>query len=157
DVLEQETDQAAPAPGALYRDHAPDPAGVAAMADALRTSRRPAIVAGDDVARRGAVPELLALAEALGAAVWVQRLPPHVPVPPTYPGYRGSLPFDAAAIRKALDGADAVLLVGGPFFEEVWFALGAPFAPGTAVLQIEEAPERLSRNFSLRAGLLASP
>jgi len=157
DVLEQETDQLALPRGALYVEHEPDPAGVAAMAAALRASRRPAIVAGDDVARRGAVPELLALAEALGAAVWVEGLRQHAPFPTTHPGYRGSLPYDAAAIRKALDGADAVLLIGGPFFEEVWFAPGSPFAPDAAVLQIEDAPERLSRNFSLRAGLLASP
>jgi benzoylformate decarboxylase len=39
----------------------------------------------------------------------------------------------------------------------VWFAPGAPFAEGTAVLQIEDAPDRLSRNFPLTAGLLASP
>src|SRR5262245_49942746 len=157
DVLEQETDQAALPLGALYVEHEPDPAGVAAMSAALRASRRPAIVAGDDVARRGAVPELMALAASLGAAVWVDGPRQHAPFPTTHPGYRGSLPYDAAAIRKALDGADAVLLIGGPFFEEVWFAPGSPFGPGTAVLQIEDAPERLSRNFSLRAGLLASP
>src|SRR5262249_61700877 len=73
------------------------------------------------------------------------------------PPSRGGLASDAAAIRTALGGADAVLLVGGPFFEEVWFAPGSPFAPGTAVFQIEESPERLARNFPLRAGLLASP
>src|SRR5204863_9731967 len=71
--------------------------------------------------------------------------------------YRGALPFDAAAIRKALDGADTVLLIGGPFFEEVWFAPGSPFTAGAAILQIEDSPERLARNFSLRTGLLASP
>ena len=157
DVLEQDTEQRALPPGALFAEHEPDPAGVVAMAAALRASRRPAIVAGDDVARRGAVPELMALADALGAAVWVEGLRQHAPFPTTHPGYRGSLPYDAAAIRKALDGADAVLLIGGPFFEEVWFAPGSPFAPDAAVLQIEDAPERLSRNFPLRAGLIASP
>src|SRR4029450_5757806 len=70
---------------------------------------------------------------------------------------RGAVGFDAAAIRKALDGSDAVLLLGGPFFEEVWFAPGSAFPPDAAVLQIEDSPERLSRNFPLRAGLLARP
>jgi benzoylformate decarboxylase len=157
DVLEQETAEAALPPATLYLEHEPDQAGVAAMAGALLASRRPAIVAGDDVTRRGAHAELLALAELLGAAVWVEGLRQHLVFPSTHPAYRGSLPFDAAAIRKALDGADAVLLVGGPFFEEVWFAPGSPFVPEVAVLQIEDSPARLARNFPLRAGLLSSP
>jgi benzoylformate decarboxylase len=157
DVLEQETDQSALPPGALYREVAPDPAGVTAAAAALLASTSPVIVAGDDVARGSAPEELLTLAERLGAAVWVEGLRQQMIVPTAHPSYRGALPFDAAAIRKALDGADLVLLVGGPFFEEVWFAPGSPFPPEAALLQVEDSPERLSRNFSLRAGLLASP
>jgi benzoylformate decarboxylase len=157
DVLEQETEIAAVPPGTLYLDAVPDPAGVAAIADLLLGSASPVIVAGDDVARAGAQAELLALAEALGASVWFEGLRQHTVFPTTHPSSRGMLGYDAAAIRKALDGSDAVLLVGGPFFEEVWFAPGSPFPSDAAVMQIEHAPERLARNFPLRAGLLASP
>jgi benzoylformate decarboxylase len=157
DVLEQETEHVALPPGALYRRSEPDAAGIAAIAQALLSSHNPVIVAGDDVARGGAHDELLALAERLGAAVWFEGLRQHVVFPTAHPSCRGALPFDAAAIGKALDGVDAVLLVGGHFFEEVWFAPGSPFAPEAAILQIEESPERLSRNFPLRIGLLASP
>ena len=157
DVLEQETAEAAQPPSSLYANTEPDPAGVAALAACLLAARNPVIIAGDDVPRRGAIPELLQLAALLGAPVWIEGLRQHVVVPSGHPNSRGAIGFDAAAIRNALDGADAVLLVGGPFFEEVWFAPGSPFAPGTAVFQIEESPERLARNFPLRAGLLASP
>ncbi len=157
DVLEQETAETAQPPGTLYLDARPDPAGVMAMAEALLGAASPVIVAGDDVARRGAHQELLALAELLGASVWVEGLRQHVAFPTSHPSCRGALGFDAPAIRKALDGADAVLLVGGPFFEEVWFGPGSPFPPEAALLQIEDSPDRLSRNFPLRAGLLASP
>ncbi len=157
DVLEQETADTALPPGTLYLDAEPDPTGVAAVADVLLDSRSPVIVAGDDIRRGGAQEHLLALAEQLGASVWFEGLRQHVVFPTSHPCSRGALGFDAAAIRKALDGSDAVLLVGGPFFEEVWFAPGSPFPPEAAVLQIEHAPERLSRNFPLRAGLLASP
>jgi benzoylformate decarboxylase len=157
DVLEQETEHVALPPGTLYRRSEPDAAGVAAIAEALLASRSPIIVAGDDVARGGGHDDLLTLAERLGAAVWFEGLRQHVVFPTAHPNCRGSLPFDAIAIRKTLDGADVVLLVGGHFFEEVWFAPGSPFAPDASILQIEESPERLSRNFALRAGLLASP
>ena len=157
DVLEQETAEIPLPPGTLYLEAGPDPAGVTAMAEVLLGSRHPVIVAGDDVGRRGAHGDLLALAEQLGAAVWFEGLRQHVVFPTMHPNCRGALGFDAAAIRKALDGSDAVLLLGGPFFEEVWFAPGSAFPPDAAVLQIEDSPERLSRNFPLRAGLLASP
>ena len=157
DVLEQETEQLALPPAALYLDHDPDPAGVAAAAALLLDSRRPAIVAGDDVARGDGPAELVALADVLGAPVWVEGLRQHSVFPSTHPAYRGPLPFDTAAIRKVLDGADTVLLLGGPFFEEVWFAPGLPFEPETAVIQIEISAERLAPNFPVRAGLLATP
>ena len=157
DVLEQETSEVAQPPGTLYRDAEPDSAGVTAALDVLLSSKSPVIVAGDDVARRGANDDLVALAELLGAAVWLEGLRLHVAFPTAHPSCRGALGFDALAIRKGLEGADAVLLVGGPFFEEVWFTAGSPFPPNAKVLQIEDSPERLSRNFPLRAGLLASP
>ena len=157
DVLEQETEQIALPPSALYRDPEPDSAGVAAAAQLFVRSRRPVIVAGDDCARRGGPQELVGLADLLGAPVWVEGLRQHSVFPSSHASYRGPLPFDAGAIRKALDGADAVLLAGGPFFEEVWFAPGSPFELGAAVVQIEQAAERLAPNFPVRVGLLASP
>jgi benzoylformate decarboxylase len=67
------------------------------------------------------------------------------------------LPFDAAAIRGALDGADVVLLIGGPFFEEVWYAPGSPLPPGAVAIQIEAAPERLAHNLPVNVGLVSHP
>ncbi len=151
DVLEQETEQLALPPAALYLDHDPDPAGVAAAAALLLGSRRPAIVAGDDVARGDGPAELVALADLLGAPVWVEGLRQHSVFPSTHPAYRGPLPFDTAAIRKALDGADTVLLLGGPFFEEVWFAPGLPFEPDTAVIQIESSARTSSSELSCQS------
>jgi benzoylformate decarboxylase len=157
DVLEQDTEQGAVPPSTLHRASAPDPAGVAAAAKLLLASRSPVIVAGDDVARDQAQGELVALAETLGASVWLEGLRMHATMPSAHPSCRLTLPFDAAAIRQALEGADLVLLVGGPFFEEVWFAPGPALPPDAVRVQIEAAPERLGRNFSLHAGLLASP
>jgi benzoylformate decarboxylase len=157
DVLEQDTEHLALPPSALYLEHEPDPSGVAAAAALLLGSRRPVIVAGDDAGWGGGPGELVALADLLGAPVWVEGLHQHSVFPSAHPAYRGPLPFDAAAIRKALAGADAVLLVGGPFFEEVWFAPGSPFEPDASVIHIESSPERLAPNFPVRVGLLASP
>ncbi len=155
DVLEQETDLAPLDPGRLFRAPEPDPAGVQAAAALLREARRPVIVVGDEAA--GAAAEVTALAEELGAAVWCEGIHAHQVLPTAHPNFRLGLPFDAAAIRGALDGADVVLLLGGPFFEEVWYAPGSPLPPGAVAIQVESAPERLAHNLPVSVGLVGHP
>jgi benzoylformate decarboxylase len=155
DVLEQETDVGPITPGRLYRAPDPAPTGIGAAAEILLASRRPAIVVGDDAA--DASGEVTALAEQLGAAVWCEGLRMHTALPSTHPNFRQALPFDAVAIRTALDGMDAILLVGGPFFEEVWYAPGSPFPPEAAVIHLERSPDRIAQNFAVNVGLVGAP
>lgn len=95
DVMEQETTVDASAPDNLWRSTRPDPAGVEALAKLLLKSKKPAIVAGDDVARSGGEQALVALVEAIGATVWFEGLRHHAPFPTSHPSYRQSLPADA--------------------------------------------------------------
>jgi benzoylformate decarboxylase len=155
DVLEQETDVEPFPPGRLHRAPAPDPAGVRAAAELLLGSRQPVMVVGDDAA--GAAGEVAALAERLGAAVWCEGIRMHQVLPTSHPSLRLGLPFETAAIRSALEDADVVLLVGGPFFEEVWYAPGPPLPPGATVIQVESSSERLAVNWPVSVGLVAHP
>jgi benzoylformate decarboxylase len=155
DVLEQETDLAPLPPGRLYRAPEPDPAGIRAAAELLLGSQRPAIVVGDDAA--SAAAEVAALAEQVGAAVWCEGIRARQALPSAHPNFRLGLPFDAIAIRKALDDVDVVLLVGGPFFEEVWYAPGSPLPPGAAAIHVESSPERLAHNLPVSVGLVSDP
>ena len=108
----------------------------------------------DDVARAGAHNELITLAETMGAGVWFEAIRHHAAFPNRHPNARAILPVDAAAIARSLDGADLVMLIGGPFFEEVWFSPGAPFPAGAAVVQIDQTAVRLAYNSPLTAGLV---
>jgi benzoylformate decarboxylase len=155
DVLEQETEVEPFPPGRLYRTPEPDPEGIRAAAELLLGGTRPAIVVGDDAA--AAATEVAALAERLGAAVWCEGIRMHQALPSRHPNFRLGLPFDTVAIRKALDGADVVLLVGGPFFEEVWYAPGSPLPSGARTIQVESSPERLAHNLPVSVGLVAHP
>jgi benzoylformate decarboxylase len=155
DVMEQETAIAPGRPAHIYRAAHPDPAGIAAMAKLIVEAKNPTIVAGDDIARRGAIATLQKLVERLGASVWFEGLRGRNSFPTDDPAYRGTLGFDAAGVAKQLAGYDLVLLVGGPFFEEVWYAPGAPFPAGCKVLQIEAAPPRMAYNFAVDAGVVA--
>jgi benzoylformate decarboxylase len=153
-VMEQETDLHAAASTQIFANPQPDPVGIAAMVDLLQAAKNPAIVVSDDVARAGAHNELITLAETMGAGVWFEAIRHHAAFPNRHPNARAILPVDAAAIARSLDGADLVMLIGGPFFEEVWFSPGAPFPAGAAVVQIEQTAVRLAYNYPLTTGLV---
>jgi len=155
DVLEQETEVEPFSVSQLYRAPEPDPDGIRAAVEILVGSRRPVIVAGDETA--GATAELAALASELGAAVWCEGIRARQALPSAHPNFRLGLPFDTVAIRKALDGADVVLLIGGPFFEEVWYAPGPPLPEGALAIHVESSPERLAHNLAVRVGLVGRP
>ena len=155
-VMEQDTDIGAVVAGDFKRKTSPDPDGVSKLARLLLESATPAIIAGDDVARSDAQQELVALAERIGASVWVEGLRHQVTFPTQHPNFRGNLPFDAGQIRNYLSDCDLVLLIGGPFFEEVWFAPGSALPEAAEVVQIEESHARLGFNFPLTAGLVGS-
>jgi benzoylformate decarboxylase len=155
DVMEQETTIAATHPAKIFPKAQPDPAGIEAMVRLIAAAKSPAIVAGDDVARAGAHRTLVKIAEKIGATVWQEGLRGQNSFPTDHASYRGTLAFDAPGVAKQLAGNDLVLMVGGPFFEEVWYGPGSPFATDTKVLQIEAAPSRLAYNFTLDAGVVA--
>jgi benzoylformate decarboxylase len=154
DVMEQETEIAPTGPAKIFSAARPDPAGIDALVKLLAAAKSPAIVAGDDTARAGATGALVKIVEKTGATVWQEGLRGQNSFPTDHAAYRGTLAFDAPGIAKQLAGNDLVLMVGGPFFEEVWYGPGSPFAPGAKVLQIEAAPSRLAYNFTLDAGVI---
>ncbi len=154
-VMEQETAIPAGKPAHVYTKSRPDPAGIAAMAKLLAAAKSPAIVAGDDIARANAGPALVKLVDKLGASVWFEGLRARNSFPTDHASYRGTLAFDAPGVAKQFAGNDLVLLVGGPFFEEVWYGPGSPFPSGCKVLQIEAADSRLAYTFAVDAGALA--
>src|SRR5580692_3189932 len=154
-VMEQETSAPPGKPAQLFSASRPDPAGIEAMARLLIAAKNPTIVVGDEVARAGADKTLLKLVERIGASVWFEGLRGRNCFPTDHPAARGTLAFDAPGIARQFAGNDLVLMVGGPFFEEVWYAAGSPFPAGCKVLQIEAAPSRLAYNFTLDAGVVA--
>ena len=152
-VMEQETEVAATAGGDLATNAIADAAALEKLAGLVKSSRKPVIVAGDDVAHYGATESLVQLSERLGAGVFIELLTARVSFPMNHRHFFGRLGADHKAIRNSLGDADLVLLVGGPFFEEVWHSIPSPFAEGTRVIQIEQGPDRLARNFPVSLGV----
>ena len=154
-VMEQETSVPVGKPAQIFRASRPDPAGIEAMSSLIAASKNPTIVAGDEIARAGAGKALEKLVDRIGASVWFEGLRGRNSFPTDNPAYRGTLAFDAPGVAKQFVDNDLVLLVGGPFFEEVWYAPGSPFPKGCKVLQIEPSAPRMAYNFAVDAGVIA--
>ncbi len=95
---------------------APDPDAIAEAAATLRNAANVAIVAGTGVATERSRAELLALAERLGAAVWIAPMAARNPFPEDHAQFRGFLPASREAIVQRLTGADCILVCGAPVF-----------------------------------------
>lgn len=111
-----------------------DPAALERAAGMLARATAPVIVAGDGVGRAGAVPALVTLAETLGAPVHGEPIYRRVNFPAEHPLWRGGLHPTAAGARRALEGADAVLLVGASVFTWFLHTPGPPLRPGVPVI-----------------------
>jgi benzoylformate decarboxylase len=119
----------------------------------LAGAETPAIVAGDGVGRDGAVAQLVNLAERLGATVFHQPMHDWVNFPFTHPLHAGMLAPRNEAVREALTGHDVVLVVGCHAFSPHHYTPG-PAIPGyTRVVQLDDDPAELGRNFAVELGL----
>ncbi|HKI98127.1 MAG TPA: thiamine pyrophosphate-binding protein [bacterium] len=153
-VLEQETTHGPLTPPNLFPRSAPDAAGLQEAADLLLQAKKPIIVCGDKVADAWAVKDLTALAEQIGASVVNEVLPSRLNFPNTHPHYRDRGANDQASLRRMIGDADAVLLVGGEFFEELWHSDTSPFPEDAVLIQIDPSPRNMARNYSVHCGLI---
>ncbi|MFC4855530.1 thiamine pyrophosphate-binding protein [Actinophytocola glycyrrhizae] len=119
----------------------------------LASADHPAIVAGDGVGRDGAVAQLVNLAERLNATVYHNPMHDRMNFPFTHPLHGGMLPSHNAAVRAALTGHDVVLVVGCHAFSPHQYTPGPSFPERTRVVQLDDDPAELGRNFAVELGL----
>ena len=156
-IIDQEADLILPSASAPYRRNRPDPEGLTAAAALLSQAANPVIICGDGVTASHAEAELVHVAELLGAHVWTAVLSGSLGFPNTHPHFRGGLPGEYSAIRRALDDADVVLAVGADLFDEVFYDGGSPLPEGCALVQVDNSSWEIGKNLPTTIGLLADP
>ncbi|MDT8911119.1 benzoylformate decarboxylase [Amycolatopsis sp. PS_44_ISF1] len=102
--------------GHPVRGFAPDPDALAELAAALDGAERPALVVGASVDADGAVPQLVALAEKLGAGVWAAPMSSRCSFPEDHRQFLGFLRPERRAVADALEDHDLVVVLGAPAF-----------------------------------------
>ncbi len=151
-VMEQDTRHPATTAGDIASVPTMPDAALKQIARLINDATHPVIVAGDDVCSTASVSALVGLSEKAGLGVHLELITGRFSFPGRHPHFRGKLGPDHASIRAALAGSDLVILIGGPFFEEIWYSDGSPFADGTTVVQLEQSPVRLAANLPIHLG-----
>jgi|TARA_B100000315_G_scaffold225013_1_gene230962 benzoylformate decarboxylase len=149
DVMEQETECGVSVSGYVPGTAHAARSQIQTLAELLLAANDPCIVAGDDVARSGAVAVLVRLAQSCGARVYQEGLRGQLPFPNQHPCFRGRVAFEANSIHREFAETDLVVLIGGPFFEEVWHDAASPFPEHARIVQLEDNAKRLGHNFAL--------
>ncbi|QRP46747.1 benzoylformate decarboxylase [Amycolatopsis sp. FDAARGOS 1241] len=95
---------------------APDPEALRELADALDSAGNPALVVGASVDADGAVPDVVDLAEKLGAGVWAAPMSSRCSFPEDHELFLGFLQPERKAVAEALREHDVVVVLGAPAF-----------------------------------------
>ena len=151
DVLEEEWDDPLPARTEVQELGVAE--GVEQLAEALLAAGAPAIVAGDGVGRAGAVEDLVALAESLGATVFHEPMYDCVDFPATHPLSAGMLPPVDQLIREKLAEHDVAFLIGSHAFSAHYYTEATPIPERTQILQLDSDRSELGRNYPAQIAL----
>ena len=135
----------------------PDPEVVERVAEVLAGAQSPVIICGAGVATSGAIPELVQLAEALGARVHAS-FSAEMPFPEDHPLYAGLLNIiSEPALKGQLSAADVILAVGAAVFTPLMPLSESPFPPQASVIHIDLNPREISKNWPVQHGMMADP
>jgi benzoylformate decarboxylase len=155
-MAETVEDAGDPAPVLASRTR-PEAAALQRAAELLGGARAPLIIAGDGVARSGAVSEVVRLAELLGARVHGEPIFRRLAFPGDHALWRGGLFPAPEAVRKAVDGCDALVVVGATVFTWLLYSPAEPFPRGLPVVQIDDDPREIGRSHAPTVGIVADP
>ncbi|MGH7089673.1 MAG: thiamine pyrophosphate-binding protein, partial [Stellaceae bacterium] len=157
DVLKDEAELDLMAPTRVARATRGDREAVAAAAGLLAKAERPMIMAGDAVAQGRAGPELVALAELLGAPVYAEIIPSTASFPSTHPLFRGPITRVAPYVRKVLAEHDLLFSVGADLFALSLPSDVEPVPPGFPIVHLDVDPWELGKNFPAQVAILGDP
>ncbi|MBI2851357.1 MAG: thiamine pyrophosphate-binding protein [Chloroflexi bacterium] len=135
---QMELDYTANPPQSFSRQ-SPDPESIERAAGMLARATKPILTLGPGVARNQAVPEIVELAELIGAPVFIPGMSSDTLFPSTHPQFMGPQSPDS---RRLLEGVDLTVAIGVQ-----------PMAVAGALIHIDNDPWELGKNAPVAAAI----
>ena len=152
DVLDEEGDVDVPPRSRLER--ASVAGGLEELAGLLAEAAPDglALVVGDEIAAGGALSEVVALAETLGARVYGAPLYSNLNFPTDHPLWSGMLAFTAASVAGTLSRYRRIFVVGAKAFLVYPWTPPSPLPVGSELLHLAADPALVGRDLPTRFG-----
>jgi benzoylformate decarboxylase len=131
-----------------------DTASIAAAADLIAAAAAPLIFAGDAVPRADAHAELAALAEAIGAPVYLEGMANTAAFPSNHRLYAGSVARMTPAVRTLTDGHDLIISIGADLLTQSQAAGAEALAPGKMLIHLDDDAWEVGKNFPATVGMV---
>ncbi len=125
----------------------------------LAEARNPGILVGSRVCEAGAVGELIAVAERLGAPVIHEASTSHgrMSFPSDHPLTASPLPYWSPEVRACLAEFDVILVAGMRLMQQYIYHEPRPIPEQARLVQIDDDPWELGKNYPLAAALSGHP
>lgn len=122
-----------------------NPRALDQIAEAINTSKHPALVVGPAVDRDSAWNTVVALAEKARCKVWASPRSHRGSFPEDHPYFAGFLPFDRKQLTAALEGHDVIVVIGAPVFTYHVHSDGRYIPEGSKLYQLTDDPDQAAR------------
>ena len=130
----------------------PDPESIEVAADLLCRAQNPAIIAEDGVAKSEALAAVVELAELIGARVYEWWMS-DVNFPVDHALHAGDLDLASLRTREVLSKVDVLIAIGTELFSQPKFLERPLVSPATQIIQIDNNPWQLGKNFPVASGI----
>ena len=157
DVLNAEAEIALGAPTRVGPRLRGDRTALEQAAALIAKAEHPVIIAGDAVAQSRAHAELAALAELVGAPVYIEGVANTAAFPASHPLYRGAMARLGPSLRATLQSFDLLLSVGGDLFTLSLPSTVEPMPESLRVVHLDIDPWELGKNYAADAAILGDP
>ncbi|HEX4927708.1 MAG TPA: thiamine pyrophosphate-dependent enzyme [Burkholderiales bacterium] len=155
DVLDETAEMDLGRPVRVDAATRPNDAALESISRLLLQAKRPAILAGQELAMREAFAEAAELAELLGAAVYASSIPYTAQFPTDHPAYMGAFTRAQQQVRAALEAHDLLLVLGADLLRMSVYSPVEPLPPGLPVIHVSERAHELGKNYRTDVALEA--
>ncbi|MCK5825412.1 MAG: thiamine pyrophosphate-binding protein [Desulfuromusa sp.] len=154
DVMEEMT--TIPIPPRSNVDRRPVAGSLDLLADELAAIApgKMLIVAGDEISNHEAAPEVVTLAEMLGAPVFGSSWPAHLPYPTSHPLWAGNLPTKATEIHEVIKDFDCIFALGGKSFITILYSEGSALPEECELFQLSVDGRDLGRSYPTKLSVV---
>lgn len=130
---------------------------LARAAELLLAAKNPAILVGSRLTERGAVPEVVRVAELLGAPAISESGTTHgrLAFPADHPLYGQGLPLWSPEVRERLKEYDLLLVAGMDLLRQyVYYEPSRPIPEQVRLIHLDEDPRQIGKNYPVEVGLV---